>query len=202
MDHINRFIYLHIMKTAGTSISTQIKRIYNDDYILDHSYRQARRALDGVFIFDKSERMYPKSYKKYKVIHGHFTFKKYEHLGWPIITFLREPVSRVQSQFFSVQNFARKPLPLEQFCMRTANTMTKMTGGDLSRFNFVGIVSKLPESLNRLGELLRQNFKNIKKNITHNKRKLTPKEVIIIKKHNQEDIKLYREALKRFNRGT
>jgi hypothetical protein len=202
MDRIDCFIYLHIMKTAGTTISSSIKKFYGHKYLLDYSYRQARTKRHGIFKFtDKTEQVYPEGYKKYSVLHGHFTFGKYEHLAWPVVTFLREPVNRVRSQFFSVQNYAQKSLPLHEFCKQSANTMTMMTGGDLSKFAFVGIVERLPESLERLGKILGFEFDLVRKNVTPNKSKLKPEEVSIIKKYNREDINLYREGLKLFNRG-
>jgi hypothetical protein len=92
-------------------------------------------------------------------------------------------------------------LSFPDFCMKTANEMTQMTGGDLSKFEFVGIVERFQESLNRLGGLLGHQLKNVVRNKTTNKRKLTSEQIDIIRYYNQYDLTLYQEGLKRFEKG-
>ena len=199
------------MKTAGTSVSQNLKRIYKRKYLLDTTYRMARNK-QKIFYFDtmdshypnRFKKGYPQKYKKYDVIHGHFTIKKYEHLGWPVITFLRHPIERVTSQYFSaIENIQTdfiyaKPLPFTEFCKQTANTMTKMTGGDLSKFSFVGIVEKFPESLERLGKFIGRDLKVLVTNKTKNKKELNHKQINLIKKYNRKDLELYSRALEEF----
>ncbi len=76
--------------------------------------------------------------------------------------------------------------------------MTHMTGGDLNKFAFVGIVEEFSTSLERLGKLLRKNLKVVTSNRTTNKKNLNEKQLRVIKKYNRKDIELYSRALKEF----
>lgn len=199
---IERFIFLHIMKTAGTSLAKELKRIYGSKYYLDPTFRTDRDEI-GIFQIKKSTKIYPKiNYDNYKVLHGHITYEKYKHLGWPVFTFLKEPVARVVDHYSSATNFARrngrKQLPIEVFCKKSSNLMTNMTDGDLDNFFFVGIVEKYQESIDRLSEFIGYKIRFKKYNMTKKLLPFSEKQINIIKKYNQEDIKLYEDALERF----
>jgi len=204
---IPRFIFVHIMKTAGTTLSEELNRIYKNEYFLDTTYK-ADRAIEGLFKFQRSDSTYPKNkrYLKSSVLHGHFTVNKYKHLGWPMITFLRDPIERVISNYSSnvVNAVIRggESVPFDEFCKRTSNTMTYMTDGDLNNFLFVGIVEHYAESLKRLGDLLGHKLNpNSRLNKTNKKVKMGKKQIKIIRSYNKNDIELYKKGLKIFNKN-
>lgn len=190
------------MKTAGTSLSNEFHKIYKDGYCLDKSYKIDRGPYGILDITTNSETVYPqRNFQKCNVIHGHFTVNKYNHLNWPTMTFLRHPVERVISHYSSANFFSTTPLPIEIFCEKTPNLMTKMTGGDLSRFFFVGIVEEYKESLRQLSKMIGHDLKITYINKTKRKIKFTKNQIKLVRKYNQRDLELYTRALNQFKRG-
>jgi hypothetical protein len=193
----DRFVFLHIMKTGGTSIRDSLKECYGRDMMVDYSYRHDREKGKGLLSFKKSLTIYPENYEDFKVIFGHFNFDKYSHLKRPTITFLREPISRVESHYS--RNWARNPrFRLEEFCQITSNIMTFMTGGDLSKFLFVGIMEYFPLSISKLSKVLGKTIYMQRKNVTSYKYHFSKQDRDIVKKYNLDDIELYKQALDRF----
>jgi hypothetical protein len=89
-----------------------------------------------------------------------------------------------------------EPYPFTEFIKGTSNLMTLMTGGDLSKFSFIGIVEKFNESIRKLGKLLDVKFQeNIYHNVTKTKLKFAGRKLDMLKEYNQEDLKLYEQAL-------
>jgi hypothetical protein len=190
------------MKTAGTSLAKELHRIYKNKYYLDPTFREDRSTI-GIFQINKSTNIYPKiNFDNYKVLHGHITYDKYKHLNWPVFTFLKDPVERVIDHYSSATNFARlngrKQVSVLDFCRKSSNLMTNMTGGDLDNFFFVGIVEQYQESIKRLSEFIGHDIKFRKYNMTKTLLPFNKKQLSIVRKYNEDDIKLYEEALKRF----
>lgn len=197
----NHFVFLHIMKTAGMSLRKEFVRVYGKDVLIDRSYRKDRNQKVGLLrVSEKSETIYPENYNKYKIIHGHFTIEKYKHLGWPIFTFLRDPIQRVISHYSMTLIFKNNPLSFEDFCKTTENTMTYMTGGDLDKFSFIGIVEKYEDSLRKLNQILNTNIRLVQENKTPKKVNFGENEINLIKKYNEQDLVLYEKGCQLFER--
>lgn len=105
-------IFVHLMKTGGTTLSQLIREHYSDDRIFHYVPKK-----DGQTLHDL-EQMSPSQREKLKFVHGHAKFGFHKHLKQPAryITMLREPVSRIISLYYFIhQNPAREMLP-EKHC--------------------------------------------------------------------------------------
>jgi len=131
--------------------------------------------------------------------------KRYEHLGWPMITFLREPIKRHISEYSMLQRtrpkvFARYKSIID-FCKKEnrINIETKMLGGDLGKFSFVGVTEKYDESVNRFSKFLGVNISSYKSlNVAPNTLNIDKKILEKLRDINQEDMKLYNDALRMY----
>lgn len=192
----DKFIFLHIMKTGGTSLRHSLDETFGKKLLVDPSHRLDRLTDKGILRLHKSLLVYPKNYKDYEIIFGHFNYRKYRHLGRPTITILRDPVERVRSHYSA--GIKRQVISLENFCKATANTMTFMTGGDLSKFYFVGIAEYYSETLQYISKIVDKQLFEYRFNTNANKMTLNQYHIETIKQYNQDDLKLYKEALKYF----
>jgi len=200
---MKKFIYVHIQKTAGTSLKDIFKIAYGEDRIyhdMTFKYGMVGKLFSKI---EKCDRIVPNfNPRKFDIIIGHFTIKKYWHLNRPFITFLRDPVERVVSAYSiwrkAKENFDK---PIAEYARICPNMMTKMVGGNLENFEFVGIVERYGESMIRLERLLGRSLnQGIRSNVT--KRKYpkyipTRDDRVEIRAFNKMDIELYLEAWSR-----
>jgi hypothetical protein len=197
MNKLPRFIFVHIIKTGGTTLREVIKKIYGSKYLLDRSWKRNKKSR--IYVPETSK--YPEDYKKFYVIHGHFTAKKYSHLKkWKMITFLRNPIERIISHFSSWSGNYKKDISIIEFAKIYANHMTYITGGNLDQFDFIGLTEYYDESIKQLQKTLSLKFPNQYpyKNKTPKKVKITKKQKRIIVDLNREDIALYEKVLRRY----
>lgn len=103
----NTLLFLHIPKTAGTTLLSILRRIYCDELVYeiysDNSIDHALAEFKGL----------PKHEKKsIKCLSGHYTFGIHQNIPNPYryISFLRDPVERVISHYFFVKNYKHHPL--------------------------------------------------------------------------------------------
>ena len=73
---MDKFIFLHIMKTGGTTLLNEFIRIYGRENILHETkYKQDKIKNVGLLrMSDKTLTSYFPSHKDYKIIHGHFLY--------------------------------------------------------------------------------------------------------------------------------
>jgi hypothetical protein len=136
-----KLIFLHIPKTAGTTLKTIIGRQYQPFEIAKCYYHAPGRTLAGAL--DRLRSFSPEQAAGIRIIVGHVGYGLHEHLGWPsdYFTMLREPVERVISSYYqtrrarndSLKNEAQR-LSLRDFVasgLRTAldNGQTRMLSG-------------------------------------------------------------------------
>lgn len=206
-------VSLHIPKTAGTSFRNTLKIVYGKNAVV--------RLDINKKVLNINEKKYTKNKikSKIKVVHGHFSYKDiYEKLdidsSVPIITWLRDPVERVISNYYYLLKVLKQRLgedvesnignrmikTLLEFAHQEANKnrMTKfLKEANLKNFLFVGIVEHYQEDLYYLSKLLDWNTCPVlKQNTTQHQNKHSESIKKVISQLNNDDIALYKEALK------
>ena len=218
---MKKFIYIHIPKAAGTSMYLILRSAFGGERILrDITFKKEHRLTFGrmedplppgfVNRFVMADRVYPRNIRnfdkdRFDILLGHFTIHKHENVGWPFVTFIRDPVDRLISEYVIWRNrFQNERESLTDFAAHNPNLMTWMTGGNLKKLKFVGIVERFEESVEKLGFLLGLPLNGkIKTNVSARKHKRYKKyqpslrEIEKIKLYNKLDIELYNWAMKR-----
>ncbi|MCF6341743.1 MAG: sulfotransferase domain-containing protein [Bacteroidales bacterium] len=218
-----QLISLHIPKSGGTSFYKTIQGVYGKDVVARVDYKPYYKKL---FL---NEREYEKSAfsNHLKVIHGHIQFnalKKHIELSddVKIITWLRNPVERIISDYFFVKNIMNERYRHDPYNPHVLNRMTRsllefaaqeveqnrisrfLGDARLEDFFFVGVLEYFDEDLKRLSALLNWGpYSEAKLNKTKNKPKEIADEIVEkIKEFNRKDMDLYEKILAlRKNRG-
>jgi hypothetical protein len=211
-----QIIYIHIPKTAGSTMLRLFRVNYKDSEIV-----HVKRSL-----FNKNPETAPaklllNSIKpQTKVLHGHFTFNEL-HLvidKYPdakLITFLRQPVDRVISNytFFKKRILTGKVekdqkhrinehLTTYAQLPKSRNRMhTFLDGLKLDELYFIGLVETFESDCKKLFQSLNLNIETIpfaNKNmlIRASDLSVSGNEIKELEKLNQKDILLYRKVLK------
>jgi hypothetical protein len=207
-------VSLHIPKTAGTSFRNTLKTVYGDDAVRRVDITRKFLKVEEKAFFEK--RLSP----RVKVIHGHFrytdVFAKFELAkSVPVITWLRNPVDRVISNYYYLKKIIldriivngtggelenRMIRTLEEYatCDRSKNRISKfLRGSKLEDFFFIGIVENYKDDLARLAGLLNWDRYPV---LEQNRSSETKPEVSeetrkYIESINQKDMDIYKRAL-------
>ncbi|MCI4648304.1 sulfotransferase family 2 domain-containing protein [Phaeodactylibacter sp.] len=213
----------HIPKSAGTSFRNMLRDVYGAEAVLRFDtplrgggkFRVEQQPFTG--------RTLP---NRVRVLHGHFSWQHVNNIlelppDIPKITWLRDPVERVVSNYFYLAKRLREILDEEG---RGINILTKMErslteyaqaeinqnrmskfleGLHLSDFRFVGILERMDEDLQRMADAMGW---TIQEAYQHNatgkrKREITAGERAVIEACNAEDLALYQEALELRKQG-
>lgn len=207
-------VFIHLPKTGGSSLLKAFNAIYGEEHVR-HFERDECLQLNK-----DSKRISDVITDSTKVIHGHFRFKEVEDIikrdKPKVVTFMREPVSRVISNFkwwkHNLKNSSiledKKRLnePIEVY-IKQKQTRNKMTffleGTGLKDLFFVGFLERFNADLERLAKALKwpdlpiyheknsQNFSGTNKEVIDEKLKKQ------IMKLNKKDLRLYNQALNR-----
>ncbi|HNS13110.1 MAG TPA: sulfotransferase family 2 domain-containing protein [Bacteroidia bacterium] len=213
-------ISLHIPKTAGTSFRNILKSVYGEEQVvrLDINGKEDVRLNQILY----RETQLPKA----KVIHGHFTMELIENKfklppDVKVITWLRDPVKRVVSNYFYLESRLKEILDEENNNLnilskmqrtlieyaRSENSRNRQTkfvkGRSLEDFDFVGIQEHFESDIGRLSKVL--GWKELPNILYHNK---TPElkadisnEILDeIYELNKEDTELYNKAIELRNK--
>tara|TARA_R110002072_G_scaffold41085_3_gene115772 strand:- start:5184 stop:5867 length:684 start_codon:yes stop_codon:yes gene_type:complete len=206
---------LHIPKTAGTSFRNILKEVYDENSVVrfDINEKGEMRLNQEIYI--------KQNLPEARVIHGHFTYKDINtqfDLPEDIqkITWLRNPVERVISNYFYLESRLKTLLNEEQNNLNILSKMQRslieyarddinrnrqskfLSGITLEEFDFVGIQEDFENDLieisntlkwEKLPNILHQNKTPVKKN--HLDIEII-KEIELL---NQNDMELYKNAL-------
>lgn len=209
-------ISIHIPKSAGTSFYKTLISQYKDSGITRIDMNKKDRININKIHHDKAYIS-----KSTKVIHGHFTIPQlYGALDiskdLPIITWLRDPVERVISNYYylskilaqelnenskdlNLLNRLQKSLVEYAHVESCRNRMTKFLDGiELEELAFIGFVENYSEDLKSLSNMMNwKYYEEVKVNTTgaKNKREVSQEIREEIARLNQEDIALYQKAL-------
>lgn len=219
-------ISVHIPKTAGTSLVAEIKRGVFGHFILDYTDRPMQtgvRVASCRLISRLQMRLRHKEMlRDVGIVHGHFLTGKYAFLH-PIvdfITFMREPVSRVLSQYYYFKNVASKnsmTLRLNPNINLVAQGLVDivefargdllphiyerfMDGMALEEFALVGITERYVESINLLNSMFGTAIEPKHERRTNHIQYLADYEHLLpeLKAANRENTRIYELALKLF----
>ena len=157
-------VFVHIPKTAGTSLRNALERAADDHTIL-RDYGKAPETSPALFnlvhvqkkplqlreVFDNE--------KRGVLLSGHFPAHRYWEIFRPksFVTFVRDPVDRVMSEhnhFVSHQGWTAS---LDEFAstQRFRNVMSKfLSRVNLKRFGFIGIMENFEADISALGRFL------------------------------------------------
>ncbi|RMG05891.1 MAG: hypothetical protein D6726_00495 [Nitrospirae bacterium] len=209
-------VSIHIPKTAGTSFRNILKKVYGEDRVIRVDITLPSEKTP----YSSCPEPPPILPKGTKVIHGHFrivdVMKKYNiRSDVPIITWVRDPVERVISNYFYLQKILRDIIKEEQ---RSVNILSKMEktlieyaradinrnrmskfleGLNLEDLLFVGIQEYFSEDLDYLAEVLGwEGYEEYFHNASSEQKKPVSEELRReIQLLNDEDMKIYRKAM-------
>jgi hypothetical protein len=208
-------ISLHIPKTAGTSFRNILKLMYNEDQVVRFDIRM------GGLVFLNEEPYFENTLPCAKVIHGHFSYENLNSAftipeNCPIITWLRDPVQRVVSNYYYLEARLIDILQEEKNQLHILGKMQRslieyaradinrnrmsqfLQGIDLKKLAFIGIQEQFATDLPLLAARLNWPFvpEIIYDNVTAEKEmRIIPEDVLEeIKALNAEDVRLFEEA--------
>ena len=206
--HRLELISIHIPKTAGTSFYAILQDIYGKSHSIEVKREQARANTGKFQRFLQPE---------HRVLHGHFHFEEIQNLYDPervkLVSWLREPVSRVISNYYffnrkvnedpNHSEWHRRDESLEVYAHyeENRNRMTKFLKGiELEDLFFVGIQEHFEHDLRRLARLMnwpepRNREENTNRVYTSRFPPVSDELRAQIREWNQEDVALYERAL-------
>jgi len=206
-------VSLHIPKTAGTSFRNILKEVYGEEQVV-------RFDINRFISIENKEFKGKKLASQIRVIHGHFSYEQlFEQValpeGVPVITWLRDPVKRVISNYFYLSKILREELNEEEKDLNILAKMQKtlieyanaepnrnrmssfLKGSILEDFLFIGIMDHYEEDLKYLASILGWGeYTELQHNITVDKPEVDEETLSIIKELNSKDIEIYKSALK------
>lgn len=225
MDKPEQIIFVHIPKTAGSSLKTSISQIFEShDIFFDYSKPLSKSRLlreaecIGASIFSRNP---------HRVIYGHFLAGKYADLGWQFrrrenctyITFLRDPLQRAVSHYHfwrrvedSEHRVWRKMIEenwsLEEFLLSKEhqNFFSQFLWRfPISNFDFVGVAEYFDQSVEMLGHIvpklrgLTVTASNANPGKEMNDRyRVDPELAKMFARRNAKDYSLYRSVVEKF----
>ena len=214
-------ISLHIPKTAGTSFRNILKNVYGDDQVVRFDINEKGIVRINESLYNKT------SLPNVKVIHGHFVYNDLiQFFDLPqkhkLITWVRDPVTRVVSNFYYLESRLKELLDEENNNLNIIHKLQKtlieysrseinrnrqakfLTGIPLEKFDFIGIHEHFNTEVNRLSKIL--NWNKEPEILFHNKTPENRPEISAeildeIYTLNLDDVKLYDEAIKIRNKS-
>ncbi|MEQ8702340.1 MAG: sulfotransferase family 2 domain-containing protein [Phaeodactylibacter sp.] len=213
----------HIPKSAGTSFRNMLRDVYGEAAVLRFD-----TPLRGGGKFRVEQQPYTGRTlpNRARVLHGHFSWAHVNNIlelppDIPKITWLRDPVERVVSNYFYLSKRLREILDeegqgvnilskMERSLTEYAqapinqNRMSKFLEGlDLTDFLFVGILEHMEEDLQHLSKRMGWVIEEAYQHNTTGKRKreISAEERAVIEACNAGDLALYQRALELRGKG-
>jgi hypothetical protein len=217
-------ISIHIRKTAGTSFRRELSEAFGDALLLDYGdeigsdrlLSRLKRIKTSLSAHYNRNRIVD----RYKIVHGHFYGTKYKSLPGRkyYVTFLRDPVERVISNYFYIKSnpsrshpdaisIHRRNLSLEEYVesAESRNLQARFLAGlDLDRFQFVGITEHYNRSISLFNKLFGVNLRgDVHQNVTRARPSIDMIDPLLRKRIitlNERDVALYAEGVDHFRR--
>lgn len=204
-------IYLHIPKTAGTSFRMSAEQYFGPDQVLNDYGKESPSTSEDIksSVYGANDiALLRKTGLEHKFLTGHFCMVKYIEIfpNSPVVSFFREPVDRVISEYVhfashynfegTLRDFYTKP----QFQNRQSHSMSGALPTDL---DFYGLTEDYATSLDLFNQRYGTNFQMAKLNTGKYKGAAqsiaNEEELAEIRELNQKDIELYAYAVENFN---
>jgi len=203
---IDKFICIHILKTAGTTLKENfLQPVYKEKCLIDISFKEKNKEGKRERGVNLEDQQYPTNYENYDVIFGHFKGDKYIHLNRPMFSFVRHPVDRMISNYYfsNKLNIVRQRGPsLIEFAKKHKNYMTYVLG-DISNYEYIGVVEEFEKSLEKMCNILGvdcpSNIKSERVSRWYKPDQISKKIRKEIEDMNGEDMELYNEVINKFH---
>ncbi len=204
-------IYLHIPKTAGTSFRKSAEQYFGPDQVLnDYGDKSASTSEDIRSAFYDSDDVAKlrQTGVEHKFLTGHFTLAKYREIfpDSPVVTFFRNPVDRVISEYIHFASHYDFEGDLREFYTRPHfqnRQHTSMAGCVPEDLDFFGITEDYQSSLEKFNQRYGTNLPLVRLNVGKYKgladSVATEAELEEIAELNQKDVELYHAAVEGFN---
>jgi len=213
-------ISIHIPKTAGTSFRNILKDAYGAENVVRLDILKGASKV----LIDNIEFKSRKLSSRIKVVHGHFNYidlsEKFDLKDeTPIITWLRNPIERVVSNYYYLSKRLKEELDEEGKGLNilakmqkslieyarlemNQNRMSKFLNGiSLEEMKFVGIQEHFNEDLEYFGKLFGiENIKPLEHNITGKKHNVNDEIIREIAELNSLDMDIYKMGLELRNK--
>jgi hypothetical protein len=203
---LNKLVFIHIPKTAGMSLHFVLEEHFGKNSSIRFG-NQAQRA--------KFSNLGPEEFKKYDYITGHLSMAELigKEIEFPSIAVVRDPLKRLLSMlqylrtsdhpdhknfnFNDVNSFAQYLKESGQFNMQCWQLCGKHTFEDAvdmirRKCIYVAPLEYYDDFLKTISNLLKNELKNIRRNVTPKKDmiQLTDKDIAILSDYIEEDTKL------------
>ncbi len=204
-------IYLHIPKTAGTSFRKSAEQYFGPEQVLNDYGEDSSNTSEDIraaYYDSKDVMKLKKTVEQHRFLTGHFTLAKYREIfpKSPVVTFFRNPVDRVISEYthfvthYSYKGDLREFYLKPQFQNRQHSFMSE-SGPEC--IDYFGITEEYEKSLQMFNRQFNTNFPSIQLNVgkydTVSNSLATDDELAEILELNQKDSELYEAALAGFN---
>lgn len=211
-----QLISIHIPKTAGTSFRNSLKVVYGEKEVVRLDIGLVKQEVKiNEQLYYQSE--FPPGTK---VIHGHFSYplliENFKiNPDIPVITWLRDPVQRVISNYLYLTKILEDLLQEEQKGLNILQKMKRslkeyalfegaqnrqskfLKGLNIEDLKFVGIVEHYDEDINKLAKILAWEKAPIFNNNRTKKETdfVSKNDIDLIRQLNKEDLNLYEKAI-------
>jgi hypothetical protein len=189
----DKFVFVHVPKTAGTTFIKLLDKIYKGRTARDYKDQKG----------NKNNYIRKKPWNKCNIIYGHFSSNKYKHLKRPQISFVRDPIERVISEYFykaneakNIRDYIKNKRIFAASEVKNINVINSYII-DIDRFKFIGLTERFDESLDRLEKIFDVKFPRyvIKSKENKKKKRISTKDREFIKKVCNKDYKIYNAVL-------
>jgi hypothetical protein len=204
------YLFVHIPKTAGTSFRVAVQQVFEDRVAYDYAKTPDTSAIVRQHVYEKRDlTALQRALESDRVVMlgGHVHYERYASIfpSERVITFVREPLSRVLSEHRHARRHNGFDGDLLEFASRprNRNLQTSMLRGvELDQAALVGVTERYGDSLTVLESRIGWGIPELVRNINPERTELalsypmTAEEEEQLREYNQQDLELYGAMVK------